>query len=59
MLQIFGRDPAGNVSVGYNVGNNAGELTTSFQDCILFGLFYNGPEEEGRKNFQRFYDLSK
>ncbi|KAH9989514.1 hypothetical protein BJV77DRAFT_1130006 [Russula vinacea] len=26
-------------------------------DCIILKLFYNGPEEEGRKNFQKFYDL--
>ncbi|KAH9969342.1 hypothetical protein BJV74DRAFT_983511 [Russula compacta] len=38
MLQIFGRDPAGD-------------------DCVILVLFYNGSEEEGRKNFQRFYDL--
>ena len=31
----------------------------AFQDCIILKLFYNGPEEEGRKNFQKFYDLSK
>jgi hypothetical protein len=22
-------------------------------------MFYNGSEEEGRKNFQKFYDLSE
>ncbi|KAI0298263.1 hypothetical protein BC826DRAFT_1090741 [Russula brevipes] len=38
MLQILGRDPAGN-------------------DCIILSLFYNGSEEEGRKNYQKFYDL--
>jgi hypothetical protein len=38
ILQVLGRDPAGN-------------------DCIILNMFYNGSEEEGRKNFQRFYDL--
>jgi len=38
LLQMFGRDPAGN-------------------DCIMIGLFYNGPEKEGRKNFQKIFDL--
>ncbi|KAH9955083.1 hypothetical protein BC827DRAFT_908382 [Russula dissimulans] len=26
-------------------------------DCIILFIFYNGSEEEGRKNFQRFFDL--
>ncbi|KAH9955082.1 FAD-binding domain-containing protein [Russula dissimulans] len=38
ILQILGRDPAGN-------------------DCIMLSLFYDGSEEEGRKNFQKIYDL--
>jgi hypothetical protein len=59
MLQTLGRDPAGNVSDEYNVGDSADELTTSFEDCILFVLVYNGPEEEGHTIFQRFYDLSE
>ena len=25
----------------------------------MLSLFYNGSEEEGRKNFQKFYDLSE
>ncbi|KAI9451654.1 hypothetical protein F5148DRAFT_1238677 [Russula earlei] len=29
----------------------------SGNDCILLCFFYNGSEEDGRKNFQRFYDL--
>jgi hypothetical protein len=29
------------------------------QDCIVLLLFYNGSEEEGRKNFKKFYDLSE
>jgi hypothetical protein len=58
MLQVLGRDPAGNVSDGGLVGDSAG-LTTRFQDCIILNMFYNGSEEEGRKNFQKFYDLSE
>ena len=25
----------------------------------MLTMFYNGSEEEGRKNFQKFYDLSE
>jgi hypothetical protein len=39
--------------------NREEQLTTSLQDCILIAIFYNGSEEDGRKNFQRFYDLSE
>jgi len=59
MLQIFGRGPDGKVSYECLMCDRAEQLTTSFQDCILCGLFYNGSEEDGRKNFQRFYDLSE
>jgi hypothetical protein len=60
ILQFLGRDSAaGNVSNGCLVGDNAEQLTTLVQDCIMLTLFYNGSEEEGRKNFQKFYDLSK
>lgn len=59
MLQIFGRDPAGKVSDGYLVLDRIEQLTTPLQDCIILALFYNGTEKEGRKNFQRFYDLGK
>ncbi|KAI0294635.1 FAD-binding domain-containing protein [Multifurca ochricompacta] len=27
------------------------------RECISLNLFYNGSEDEGRKNFKRFYDL--
>ena len=57
--QILGRDPAGNVSDGYLVDDSAEQLTMPFQDCIILQLFYNGSEEEGRENFQKFYDLSE
>ncbi len=30
MLQILGRDPSGNVSVGYLIDNSAEQLTISF-----------------------------
>jgi hypothetical protein len=33
--------------------------STRLQDCIMLNVFYNGSEEEGRKNFQKFYDLSE
>jgi hypothetical protein len=56
MLQLLGRDPAGNVSERYPV-NDTKQLTTLYQDCIFLSMFYNGSEEEGRKNFQKFYDL--
>jgi FAD/FMN-containing dehydrogenase len=60
ILQFLGRDPAGNVSDdGYLIANSAKQLTILFQDFILLTLFYNGSEEEGRKNFQKFYDLSE
>jgi hypothetical protein len=58
MLQILGRDPAGNVSKGYFVDDSR-VTTTPLQDCITLSMFYNGSEEEGRKNFQKFYDLSE
>ena len=35
------------------------QLTTPLQDCIVLSIFYNGSEEEGRKNYQKFYDLSE
>jgi hypothetical protein len=56
---MLGKDPAGNVSDGYLVGNSTKQLTIPLQDCILLSLFYNGSEEEGRENFKKFYDLSK
>jgi len=59
MLQIFGRGPDGKVSDECFVCDREEQLTTSLQDCILLGIFYNGSEEDGRKNFQRFYDLSE
>lgn len=59
ILQFLGRDPAGNVSDGYLIANSAKQLTILLQDFILLTLFYNGSEEEGRKNFQKFYDLSE
>jgi hypothetical protein len=59
MLQMLGKDPAGNVSDGYLVGNSTKQLTIPLQDCILLSLFYNGSEEEGQENFKKFYDLSK
>jgi hypothetical protein len=55
----LGRDPAGNVSDECLVGDSTEQLTTRLQDCIILNLFYNGSEEEGRKNFQKFYDLSE
>jgi hypothetical protein len=57
ILQILGRDPVGNVGDGYFESDLAKLLTTPFQDFIQLTLFYNGSEEEGRKNFQKFYDL--
>ena len=59
ILQIFGRGPDGKVSDGCSMCYRAEQLTASFQDCILLGIFYNGSEDDGRKNFQRFYDLSE
>ena len=59
ILQIFGRDPSGNVSDGFFVGDSSEKLTTPYQDCILLSMFYNGSEEEGRKNFKKFFDLSE
>ena len=59
ILQIFGRGPDGKVSDGCSMCYRAEQLTTSLQDCILLGIFYNGSEDDGRKNFQRFYDLSE
>ena len=59
ILQFLGRDPAGNVSDGYFIADSAKQLTILLQDFILLTLFYNGSEEEGRKNFQKFYDLSE
>ena len=59
ILQFLGRDPAGYVSDGYLIANSAKQLTILLQDFILLTLFYNGSEEEGRKNFQKFYDLSE
>ena len=59
ILQIFGRGPDGKVSDGCSMCYRAEQLTASFQDCILLGIFYNGSEDDGRKNFQRFYNLSE
>jgi FAD/FMN-containing dehydrogenase len=59
MLQILSRDPAGNVSEGYFNDDSTEQLTIPFQDCIILTMFYNGSEEEGRKNFQKFFDLSE
>ena len=59
MLQILSRDPAGNVSEGYFIDDSTEQLTIPFQDCIILTMFYNGSEEEGRKNFQKFFDLSE
>jgi hypothetical protein len=59
LLQVLGRDPAGNVSDGYLVGDSSEQLTTPVQDCIILQLFYDGSEEEGRENFKKFYDLSE
>jgi len=56
MLQLLGRDPAGNVSEGYPV-NDMQSSSQRSQDCIFLSMLYNGSEEEGRKNFQKFYDL--
>jgi FAD/FMN-containing dehydrogenase len=58
ILQTFSTDPAGNVSGGY-LKDSGEQLRTPLQDCIFLFLFYNGSEEEGRKNFQQFYDLSE
>jgi hypothetical protein len=57
MLQVVGRDPAGNVSGVVYDGTE--QLIMTLQDCIILSLFYNGSEEEGRENFRKFYDLSK
>ncbi len=57
MLQLLGRDPADNVSEGYPINDSAKQLTMLYQDCIFLSMFYSGSEEEGRKNFQKFYDL--
>jgi hypothetical protein len=60
VVQVLGRDPAGNVSKGYLVYDSTEQLTNAFlQDFVMISLFYNGSEEEGRKNFQKFYDLSE
>jgi len=32
---------------------------THAQPCVMFVLFYNGSEEEGKAYFQPFFDLSK
>ena len=59
IFQTLCRDPAGNVSDGYLVKDSVEQLKTPLQDCITLTMFYNGSEEEGRKNFQNFYDLSE
>jgi hypothetical protein len=59
IFQTLCRDPAGNVSDGYLIKDSAEQLKTPLQDCITLSMFYNGSEEEGRKNFQKFYDLSE
>jgi len=58
ILQIFGRGPDSKVSDECFTCDRAEQLTTSFQDCIPLGIFYNG-SEDGPKIFQRFYDLSE
>ena len=59
ILQIFGRGPDGKVSDECLICGREEKLTTSLKDCIFLDIFYNGSEEDGRKNFQRFYDLSE
>jgi len=59
MLQILGRDRAGNVGDGYLVHESTEHLIMPLQDCVILQLFYNGSEEEGRENFKIFYDLSE
>ena len=60
MLQILGsRDQSGKVRKGYLVDDSTEQLTLHWQDCIKLYMFYNGSEEEARKNFQKFYDLSE
>jgi hypothetical protein len=60
LLQTLCRDSASHVSDKYDlVKDSAEQLKTPFQDCIMLTMFYNGSEEEGRKNFQQFYDLSE